>query len=228
VDEDTNSTPGSTWQDGAPMYPSGKAATFSASRAIRSLGRAISRNSGSPRRFGWETAPPSNSGRRPGASAPSLPKTRINYMTRDTFKWVNQEYLVFNWNWDTNHADLIGDVWASISRPFGDRAWSAQSERRFSAKLDALTYVYNMAYPGVRQINGLPVSNQTFAGQYLSPVLQYRGQPTADTQRRPLRRSAGGRRPNGFMPCSRFSLPNTKWFPICAWWPARSTATTLL
>jgi len=100
----------------------------------------------------------------------------LNYMTRDTFKWVNQEYLVFNWNWDTNHADLIGDVWASLSRPFGDRQ-EPQSERRFSAKLDALTYVYNIAYPGVRSINGLPVSNQTFVGQYLSPVLQYRVSP---------------------------------------------------
>lgn len=100
----------------------------------------------------------------------------LNYMTRDTFKWVNQEYLVFNWNWDTNHADLIGDVWASLSRPFGDRQ-EPQSERRFSAKLDALTYVYNIAYPGVRQIGGVPVSNQTFVGQYLSPVLQYRVSP---------------------------------------------------
>ena len=100
----------------------------------------------------------------------------LNYMTRDTFKWVNQEYLVFNWNWDTNHADLFGDVWASLSRPFGDRQ-EPQSERRFTAKLDALTYVYNIAYPGVRSINGLPVSNQTFVGQYLSPVLQYRVSP---------------------------------------------------
>lgn len=100
----------------------------------------------------------------------------LNYMMRDTFKWVNQEYLVFNWNWDTNHADLIEDVWASLSRPFGDRQ-EPQSERRFAAKLDALTYVYNIAYSGLRQINGLPVSDQTFAGQYLSPVLQYRVSP---------------------------------------------------
>ena len=71
------------------------------------------------------------------------------YMNRDNFKWVNQEYVVFNWNWDTNHADLIGDVWASLSRPFGD-GQEAPSERRFTAKLDALTYVYNIAYSGVR------------------------------------------------------------------------------
>ena len=119
----------------------------------------------------------------------------ITYQNRDTFKWVNQEYLVFNWNWDTNHADLIGDVWGSLSRPVADRQ-EAPSERRFSAKFDALTYVYNVAYPGVRQLNGLPVSSQTFAGQYLSPVLQYTvspqlllnaglfaGLPVGDTQR---------------------------------------------
>lgn len=119
----------------------------------------------------------------------------LTYMTRDTFKWVNQEYVVFNWNWDTNHADMIGDVWASLSRPFSDRQ-EPESERRFFAKLDTLTYVYNIDYSGIRQLNGLPVSNQTFAGQYLSPVLQYRvsprltlsagffaGLPVADTQR---------------------------------------------
>jgi len=118
----------------------------------------------------------------------------IIYMNRDTFKWVNQEYLVFNWNWDTNHADLVGDIWDSLSRLFGDRQ-EPRSERRFSAKLDTLTYVYNIAYPGVRQINGFPVSSQTFAGQYLSPVLRYAatprlmldagffaGLPVADTQ----------------------------------------------
>jgi len=100
----------------------------------------------------------------------------LNYMNRDTFKWVNQEYLVFNWDWDTNHADLIGDVWASLSRPFDDRQ-DAPAERRFTAKLDTLTYVYSISYHGVRQIGGIPVSNHTFAGQYLSPVLQYRVSP---------------------------------------------------
>ena len=100
----------------------------------------------------------------------------VNYQNRDTFKWVNQEYVVFNWDWDTNHADLVGDVWASLSRPFDDRQ-DAPAERRFTAKLDALTYVYNIAYPGVRQIGGVPVTNHTFAGQYLSPVLQYRVSP---------------------------------------------------
>ncbi|MCW5800447.1 MAG: hypothetical protein LZF60_240016 [Nitrospira sp.] len=100
----------------------------------------------------------------------------INYFTRDTLKWVNQEYLVFNWDWDTNHADLIGDVWDSISQPTGKNL-ETPSTQRFSMKLDALTYIYNVAYSGVRQINGQPVSNQPFAGQYLSPVLQYTVNP---------------------------------------------------
>ncbi|MBS0170436.1 MAG: hypothetical protein JSR62_08775 [Nitrospira sp.] len=100
----------------------------------------------------------------------------LTYMNRDTFKWVNQEYLVFNWDWDTNHADLASDVWASLSRPFDVRQ-DAPAERRFTAKLDALTYVYSLSYAGVRQIGGVPVSNHTFAGQYLSPVLQYRVSP---------------------------------------------------
>ena len=119
----------------------------------------------------------------------------INYFTRDTFKWVNQEYLVFNWNWDTNHADLIGDVWASVSQP-AEKDLDTSSARRFRVKLDTLTYVYSVAYSGVRQIHGLPVSNHIFAGQYLAPVLQYKvtpqltldagvfaGLPVADTQR---------------------------------------------
>ncbi|MFO0767150.1 MAG: hypothetical protein U0231_10245 [Nitrospiraceae bacterium] len=116
------------------------------------------------------------------------------YLNRDTFKWVNQEYLVFNWNWDTNHADLAGDVWASLSQPFVE-AQSPAGERRFSALFDSLTYVYNIAYSGLRQAGPLAVTNQTFAGQYLAPVLRYMpiagltldagvfaGLPVADTQ----------------------------------------------
>jgi hypothetical protein len=94
------------------------------------------------------------------------------YMNRDTFKWVNQEYIVFNWNWDTNHADLVGDVWASLSRPFTEPP-EAAGERRFSAMFDSLTYVYNISYSGLRQAGPAPVSGQTFAGQYLAPVLRY-------------------------------------------------------
>lgn len=118
----------------------------------------------------------------------------LTYMNRDTFKWVNQQYLMFNWDWDTNHADLAGDLWASLSRPFTDRP-DDSSDRRFQMKIDALTYVYRIDYAGLEQINGRPVSNRTFAGQYLAPVLRYNpsshlhvdvglfaGLPVADTQ----------------------------------------------
>lgn len=94
------------------------------------------------------------------------------YMNRDTFKWVNQSYIVFNWNWDTNHTDLAGDVWASLSRPFSERP-EPGTEHRFSAKLDSLTYVYNIAYSGLRQAGPVSVSNQMLAGQYVTPVLRY-------------------------------------------------------
>ncbi len=116
------------------------------------------------------------------------------YMNRDTFKWVNQQYIVFNWNWDTNHSDLVGDVWASLSRPFAEPDESAD-EHRFSAKFDSLTYVYNISYSGLRQAGPMPVSSQAFAGQYLAPVLRFApiagltldagvfaGLPVADTQ----------------------------------------------
>lgn len=96
----------------------------------------------------------------------------INYMTRDSFKWVNQQYLMFNWDWDTNHADLAGDVWASLSRPFTERQ-DEGSDRRFQLKVDALTYVYHIEYAGLDQIDGRPVPDRTFAGQYLAPVLRY-------------------------------------------------------
>ena len=49
---------------------------------------------------------------------------------------MNQQYLMFNWDWDMNHADLVGDVWASLSRPFTDRRDDA-SDRRFHMKVDA-------------------------------------------------------------------------------------------
>lgn len=101
----------------------------------------------------------------------------IHYMNRDTFKWVNQQYLMFNWDWDTNHADLVGDVWASLSRPFTDRQDDA-SDRRFHMKVDALTYAYRVDYAGLGQIGSRPVSDRTFAGQYLAPVLRYSPSPT--------------------------------------------------
>ncbi len=95
----------------------------------------------------------------------------ITYENRDTFKWVNQQYIVLNWNWDTNRTNLIGEVWASLSP--SPRPADESGPRRFSALFDSLTYVYNIGYPGVRQAGSVAVSNQSFAGQYLAPVLRY-------------------------------------------------------
>ncbi|MGH7258670.1 MAG: hypothetical protein ACREIM_09830, partial [Nitrospiraceae bacterium] len=96
------------------------------------------------------------------------------YQNRDTFKWVNQEYIVFNWNWDTGRSRLLEDLFASPPPP-EDSGQAAP--RRFSAKLDTLTYVYNIDFAGLDQINGRPVSNRFFAGQYLAPVLRYTPMP---------------------------------------------------
>ena len=73
---------------------------------------------------------------------------------------------------------------------------AAEATPRFTAKLDTLTYAYNIAYSGLEQIGGRPVANSTFAGQYIAPVLRYSpssrlnldlgifaGLPVGDTQR---------------------------------------------
>ena len=95
----------------------------------------------------------------------------ITYENRDSYKWVNQQYLIFNWNWDTNRVDLLGDVWASLSPP-PDPAEKAKP-RRFSALFDSLTYVYNIDYAGLRQAGTATLPNRTFLGEYLAPVLRY-------------------------------------------------------
>lgn len=119
----------------------------------------------------------------------------ITYQNRDTFKWVNQQYLLFNWNWDTRDGRLFRDLFPTKdSPPPGEPA--TDREQHFTAKLDALTYVYNTSYAGLGQIGGRPVANTTFAGQYLAPVLRYSpssrlnfdigvfaGLPIGDTQR---------------------------------------------
>lgn len=119
----------------------------------------------------------------------------ITYQNRDTFKWVNQQYLLFNWNWDTRDGRLFRDLFHTKDSPL-PREPAADREQHFTAKLDALTYVYNISYAGLGQIGGRPVANTTFAGQYLAPVLQYSpssrlnfdigvfaGLPIGDTQR---------------------------------------------
>ncbi len=119
----------------------------------------------------------------------------ITYQNRDTFKWVNQQYLVFNWNWDTTDGQFVRDLFAS-SEPLAIESKPANTPTRFTAKLDTLTYVYNIGYSGLRQIGGRPVANSTLAGQYLAPVLRYSpssrlnldigvfaGLPVGDTQR---------------------------------------------
>jgi hypothetical protein len=93
----------------------------------------------------------------------------ITFENRDTFKWVNQQYLVFNWNWDTNHADLLKDAWASLSPSASDDS----RPRRFSALFDSLTYVYNIDYAGLHQTGMALLPDRTFLGQYLAPVLRY-------------------------------------------------------
>lgn len=119
----------------------------------------------------------------------------VTYQNRDTFKWVNQQYLLFNWNWDTADGRFLNDLFPA------DHADSSTDQAkgtapRFKAKIDALTYVYHIGYSGLTQIGGRPVENHTFAGQYIAPVLRYSpssrlnldigvfaGLPIGDTQR---------------------------------------------
>ncbi|MGC3973124.1 MAG: hypothetical protein QM771_01890 [Nitrospira sp.] len=122
-------------------------------------------------------------------------RNAVNEFIPQGTKWVNQQYLVFNWNWDTRDGRLFRDLFPTQdSTPAG--APPAETERRFTAKIDALTYVYNIRYSGLDQIGGRSVANATFAGQYLAPVLRYSpsprlnldvgvfaGLPVADTQR---------------------------------------------
>ena len=121
----------------------------------------------------------------------------VNYQNRDTFKWVNQQYLLFNWNWDTADGRFMRDLFPALSAPASaSTGQPTETAPRFTAKLDTLTYVYHINYSGLGQIGGRPVADSTFAGQYLAPVLRYSpsprlhfdigvfaGLPIGDTQR---------------------------------------------
>ena len=99
-----------------------------------------------------------------------------NFFPGEGVKWPNQEDLVFHWNWDTRRTSLFDQLLTDPESLFGSSG-EPSSPKRFSAKLDTFTYVYDINYSGLRQINGLPVANATFAGEYITPVLRYA--PTA-------------------------------------------------
>jgi hypothetical protein len=96
-----------------------------------------------------------------------------NFVTEQGVKsvaWPNQEYLIFNWNWDRHSEDLLGTIFDRAD----DAGAEATSRKRFSAMVDTFTYVYNTNYSGLHHINGKPIGNATYAGEYLTPVLRYR------------------------------------------------------
>ena len=96
-----------------------------------------------------------------------------NFATEQGVKsvaWPNQEYIIFNWNWDRRSDSLL----ATIFDRANDEGPESKSRKRFSAMFDTFTYLYNINYSGLHEINGRPVSNATYAGEYLTPVLRYR------------------------------------------------------
>lgn len=87
--------------------------------------------------------------------------------------WLNQEYIVFNWNWDTGRT---GRLFPAVFSHLSDGATQgdqSSSKRLFTPMLDSLTYVYNVALPGITANSALAASEGTFAGEYLTPVLRY-------------------------------------------------------
>jgi hypothetical protein len=119
----------------------------------------------------------------------------VNEFIPQGTKWVNQQYLVFNWNWDTADGRLLRDLFPAQGAP-ASTGLAAETRPRFTAKLDTLTYMYHIAYSGLGQIGGRAVADSTLAGQYIAPVLRYSpssrlnldigvfaGLPVGDTQR---------------------------------------------
>ena len=91
-------------------------------------------------------------------------------------KWVNQTYFQLTWNLDTIRPPF--STWLAKLTDEVERApIEGAEEARVAVTMDTLTYVYNVQFAGLDRINGRPLPEPTYAGEYLSPVLQY--QPRA-------------------------------------------------
>ncbi len=99
-----------------------------------------------------------------------------NFVNQEGFKWVNQEYFVLNWNFDSGRHPLISGF---LDAPLdgSEAGASGGSTTLLQVKADTLTYVYNVQFEKVSRVNGRPVTNPTFIGEYLAPVMQYRPTP---------------------------------------------------
>jgi hypothetical protein len=79
-------------------------------------------------------------------------RNAVNEFIPQGTKWVNQQYLVFNWNWDTANGQFMRDLFPAQNNPVATEP--PDSAPRFTAKLDTLTYVYNIAYSGSGKSEG--------------------------------------------------------------------------
>ena len=71
-----------------------------------------------------------------------------------------------------------------------------------------MTYAYRVDYAGLSQIGSRPVSDRTFAGQYLAPVLRYSPSPTFFDVG--LFAACLWAIPSGFIRCKPIVSPNMK------------------
>lgn len=98
-----------------------------------------------------------------------LLRSAVNLFVKQSREWVNQQYLVFNWTWDTSRVDLFGQLFHDGM----ESSAATSSPRRFRPMLDALTYIYHQEFSDLTTVGNRLVRDRTFAGQYLSPVLRY-------------------------------------------------------
>ncbi len=98
-----------------------------------------------------------------------------NFVVGEGSKWVNQHRFVLNWNFDTARTPLFGGMPNLLAQGQDEAAHPARSP--LSARLDTLTYVYTVQFPGIRTLRGQPISEPAYAGEYLSPVLRYSPSP---------------------------------------------------